>query len=137
MKHSLLLSVGLCLFMAPLSASPSSAPSQAEPGAKALMLSVELDSVYNRHFKVRMPVTINKPFRIEAANGAVTNTISGTVSGPVQARYALPLYVSEWSSKTNNISGTEQLVLQLDKPHAGGPVSSFIFIRIVSLSKIA
>ncbi len=79
------------------------------------MLSVELDSIFNQHFMVYLPVTVNQPFRVETTNGKVTNIISGTVSGPVQGKYSLPLYVSE----------------------GGGFVSAFVYIHTVLLSNAA
>lgn len=87
-----------------------------------LMLSVTLetlDTIYNSYFEVRLPVAVNRPFRTQTTNGAVTNTISGTVSGPVQGDYTLPLFVSEWASANSNISDAEQFHMSLiNHPHA-------------------
>ena len=125
----------LCLLAVALPAGADSVPNRAEAAPAPLMLTVTLDTIYNPHFQVRLPVTVNKPFRIQTTNGAVTNTISGTVSGPVRGKYALPLFVSEWASAASNISGTEQFHLELDKPQSGGPTASFVYMRTVSLSK--
>jgi hypothetical protein len=103
----------------------------------ALMLSIVIDTIYNHHFRVDLPISLNQPFKVVTSNGGVTNTVLGTVSSPVDGKYALPLSVSEWVSKSNNFSDTEELSLELDKPVSGGFDSSVVFMRTVTLTKLA
>ncbi len=111
------------------------ASGHAAPDKNALTLSVTLDDIYNHHFQVILPITVNQPFKIVTTNGAVTNTISGTVGAPTQGKYSLPLYLSEYVSNDNNLTGTENYTLQLDKPASRGLTASFVYMRIVELTQ--
>ncbi len=121
----------------------SSVPNRADIDKSSLkpndrfMLTVTLASPYNHQFEVNLPIILNKPFKIEATNGSVTNIISGTVGSPLQGKYPLPFYLSEASAAGDtSIKGTSQYELELDKPVSIGVVSSFVFNRTVKLSRM-
>ena len=133
MKRNIALITALCAAM--LSIAPT--PSSADADKNALMLSVTLDSIFNHHFQVMIPVTVGKPFKIVSDNGDVTNTISGTIGAPVEGKYPAPLYINEKWSKGGDVGGTRSYSLELDKEQSGGPVASFIYLRTVKLTKIA
>jgi len=103
----------------------------------SLTLTVTLKDIYNHAFKVSLPVTPDVPFKVVSTNGSVTNTISGTVGEPVNGKYPLPLSVSEWKSKADNISDTTDYNLELGKPQGCGPAASIIFERFVVLTDTA
>jgi hypothetical protein len=96
---------------------------------------VKLNDIYNPDFEVRLPIKINKQFQVVAENGDIKTTISGTLGNSNKGKYPLTLTVSEWGSEKSNISDTIQLNFELDKPVGYGPVSSFFYLRTVTLSK--
>lgn len=98
-------------------------------------ISVKLNDLYNPIFKIRIPIEINKQFRIVAENGNIKTTIAGTIGNSYNGKYPITLTVSEWESEKSNISDTTQMNLELDKPVGYGPVSSFVYLRTVTLSK--
>ncbi len=124
------LSLMMTVFTSPM-------PNRADAAKNTLILSVTLDDIFNHHFQVMMPIAINQSFKVVAANGSVTNTISGTVGPAVQGKYPLPLYVSEEANNGGSMSGTTGYNLELGKEVSGGPVSSFVFLRTVKLTQIA
>jgi hypothetical protein len=99
------------------------------------ILSVKLNDIYNPDFEIRLPIKINKTFQVIAENGDIKTTISGTLGSSNKGKYPLTLTVSEWGSEKSNITDTTQLNLELDKPMGYGPVSSFLYLRTVTLSK--
>ena len=121
----------LCLLIALLSFSAYGAP----PEAESFDLSVTLATPYNHDFTMLTTVRVGQPFELTATNGAITNKASGTLQAPVEGVYPLDLTVSEWKSETSNIRDTTQLKLELGKRWAGGPVSSFVYTRIVVLRR--
>jgi hypothetical protein len=103
----------------------------------SLNLKVALDDIYNHKFEVSLPVKVGAPFKVVTTNGSVTTTISGTLGDPVNGQYALPLTVSEWESKTDNVTDTTNYKLELGKAEGAGPVASIIFLRTVVLTDSA
>jgi hypothetical protein len=102
---------------------------------EAYLLTVKLQDPYNRDVTITVPVIVNQPFVLTSSNEKVQNTVSGVLKPPVSGRFPLELTVSEWESEKSNIRDTTQLTLDLDKPWSGGLVSSFVYLRTVTLSK--
>jgi hypothetical protein len=100
-----------------------------------LVLSVKLQDPFNRDFEIRTPVHLGKPFHATAKNGSVINDISGTVRAAKAGKFALKLTVLEWQSAKSNMRDTTNFQLDLDKPQIAGPISSFIYLRTVTLSR--
>jgi hypothetical protein len=115
--------------------SPTCLATVNEANLDAFYLSVSLNDPYNADLLVRTPIKIDAPFRITVENGDVKTTISGTVGASVDQSYQMTLTVTEWASATSNITGTSDLRLELDKPSSYGVVSSFVYLRTVTLSK--
>lgn len=99
------------------------------------LLTVKLQDPYNRDVTITTSVMVNQPFAQTNHNEKVQNTVSGVLKPPVSGRFPLELTVSEWKSENSNIRDTTQLTLALGKPWSGGPVSSFVYLRTVTLSK--
>ena len=99
------------------------------------VLSVKLQDPYNRYFEIRTPVHLGKHFHATARNGTVINDISGIVRAAT-GKYALKLTVLEWQSPKSNIRDTTNFQLDLDKPQSAGPISSFVYVRTVALSRL-
>lgn len=135
MRRYLTLLISSTVLLTTGSISSRAAPDAAASAKSRLMLTVTLDSIYNNHFQVDLPVVIDQPFKVVTTNGSVTNTMSGTVGKPVQGKYPLPLYVSE-AAGGSGMKGTSDYSLELGKPVSGRPVASFVFIRTVQLSKV-
>jgi hypothetical protein len=98
-------------------------------------LTVKLNTPYNQEFTIVTPVVLDRPFEVTRLNGEIKNTISGVLNQPIDSKYPINLTVLEWKSEKSNIKGTTELNLELDKPWSGGPVSSFVYLRTVTLSK--
>ena len=98
-------------------------------------LTVELKTPYNTDFTMTTVITANEPFELTKPNGNIRNTISGVLRPSVDGKFPLDLTVSEWASEKSNIKDTTELKLELDKPWSGGPVSSFVYLRTVTLSE--
>ena len=125
---------GFLVFLFALS--PTSVATVNKADQEAFYLSVNLNDPYNADLLVRTPIRIGVPFRVTVENGDVKTTISGTVGAAVDDKYPLAITVTEWASATSNISDTNNnLRLELDKPTGYGPVSSFVYLRRVTLSK--
>ncbi len=102
----------------------------------AYKLTVKLNTPYNQDFVIETPVTVGRPFELTKLNSEIKNTISGVLGPPVDDKFPLDLIVSEWESKTSNIKDTIKLDFELDKAWSGGPVSSFVYLRTITLSKM-
>lgn len=100
-----------------------------------LVLSVRLRDPFNRDFEMRIPVGLGQRFRTTATNGTVRNEMSGRVGAANGGKYALNLTVLEWQSAKNNVRDTTNFRLELDKPQSAGPISSFVYLRTVTLSR--
>ena len=98
-------------------------------------LSVNLNDPYNADLLVRAPIKLDAPFQITVENGVVKTTMSGIVHEPVDNRYPLTMTVTEWASATNNITGTNDLRLELEKPSGYGVVFSVVYARTVTLTR--
>jgi hypothetical protein len=105
-----------------------------EGNLEPLYLTVKLNDIYNPDLRMTLPVRAGKPFKVTVENSDLKTTISGTLSDPVEGKYPLTITISEWASTTNNIAGTSELHLELDKPLAWGPVFSVVYLRTVQLS---
>jgi hypothetical protein len=101
-----------------------------------LFLSVRLQDPFNRDFEIRIPVRLAKHFRTTATNGTVRNEVSGVVRPSISGKYALNLTVLEWQSEKNNVRDTTNFQLELNKPQTAGPISSFVYLRTVTLSRL-
>ena len=99
-------------------------------------LTVELNTPFNKNFIMKTFVVPGKPFELTELNGGTRNTISGVLQSPVDGKYRIDLTVSEWVSEKSNIKDTTELNLELDRAWSGGPVSSFMYLRTVTLSKV-
>ena len=126
---------GVAFLVFLLALSQTSVASINKADKDAFYLSVTLNDPYNADLLVRTPIRIGAPFRVTVENGDVKTTISGTVGEPVEDKYPLTITVAEWASANSNISDTNHLRLELDKPTGYGPVSSFVYLRTVTLSK--
>lgn len=98
-------------------------------------LSVRLNDPYNPDLLVRLPIKIDKQFTTTVQSDNVKTTISGILAKPESDKYPLALTVLEWSSAESNIGGTTEYDLDLDKPCWVGAISSFVYLRKVTLSK--
>jgi hypothetical protein len=96
---------------------------------------VTLNDPYNADLQVRLAVKVGKPFQIVLDNGEVRTTIAGTIRDPTDNEFPATLTVSEWASPTSNITDTSALRLKLDRASGYGPVSSFVYMRTVTLSQ--
>jgi hypothetical protein len=105
-----------------------------EADREPLYLSLKINDVYNPDLRVTLPVSPGKPFKITVENNDLITTISGTLGAPIEGKYPLTITFSEWASTTSNISDSSEWQLELDKPIAWGPVSSFIYLRTVQLA---
>lgn len=101
-----------------------------------LFLSVTLQDPFNRHFEIRIPVRLGKHFRTTATNGTVRNELSDVARPSIAGKYALNLTVLEWQTEKNNYSRHATFQLELDKPQTAGPISSFVYLRTVTLSRL-
>jgi hypothetical protein len=54
----------------------------------------------------------------------------------IAGKYALNLTVLEWQTEKNNYSRHATFQLELDKPQTAGPISSFVYLRTVTLSRL-
>ena len=106
-----------------------------ESNKDSLYLSVTLNDPYNADFQVRLAVKVSKPFQIVLDNGEVKTTISGIIRDPIDDEYPATIAVCEWASSTSNIADTRDVRLKLDRPSGYGPISSFVYLRTVMLSK--
>ncbi len=102
----------------------------------AYKLTVKLNTPDNQDFVIETPVTVGRPFKLTKLNGEIRNTISGVLGAPVDDKFPLDLTVSEWASETSNIEDTGTLHLELDKARSRGLVSSFVYSRTVTLSRM-
>jgi len=100
------------------------------------VLSVKLQDPFNRDFEIRTPVHLGKHFHATAKNGTVTTDISGLVRATSAGKHALKLTVLEWQSPMSNIRDTTDFQLDLDKPQSAGAISSFVYLRTVTLSRL-
>jgi len=125
---------GLAFLIFLLALSQTSVASINKADKEVFYLSVTLNDPYNADLLVRTPIRIGAPFRVTVENGDVKTTISGTVGEPVEDKYPLTITVTEWASANSNISDNNNLRLELDKPTGYGPVSSFVYLRRVTLS---
>ena len=131
-RKTRLIAYGLLVFGVLLNFAPTLAHESDKGG---LCLSMTLNDPYNTDVQVRLAVTINKPFQIVLDNGDVKTTISGTIHDPTDNEYPSTISVSEWASSTSNINDTSELRLKLDRPYGYGPVSSFVYMRTITLSQ--
>ena len=133
-SKAVLYGFGFLVFLFALSLTSVATVNKADQ--EAFYLSVNLNDPYNADLLVRTSISIGAPFRVTVENGDLKTTISGTVGAPVDDKYPLRISVTEWVSANNNISDTNNnLRLELDKPIGYGPVSSFVYLRRVTLSK--
>jgi len=121
----------LAVIVAGVLAGCAHAPSSGE----LYTLTVELNTPYNQKFKMETVIALNEPFELTKPNGEIKNTISGVLRKPVDGKFPLELTVSEWKSERSNLKDTTELNLELGKAWSGGPVSSFVYGRTVTLSK--
>ncbi len=98
-------------------------------------LEITLVTPHNPDFTILTTISIEQSFEVTATNGLVRNTFSGTLRPPVGDKFTLDLTVSEWESERSNIKDTMSLDLELGKPWSGGPIESFVFLRIVMLRR--
>jgi hypothetical protein len=101
------------------------------------MLTVRLQDPCNRDTTITTPVRVSEPFTVTNRNDKVQNVVSGVLKPPVGGRFPMELTVSEWESEKSNMRDTAQLTLELGKPWSGGPVSSFVYLRTVTLTETA
>ena len=101
-----------------------------------LLLSVRLRDPFNRDFEIRIPVGLDEHFYTTATNGTVRNEISGIVRASIAGKYALNLTVLEWQSVKNNVRDTTNFKLELNKSQSAGSISSFVYLRTVTLSRL-
>ena len=126
---------GLCCLILLFVLNPTCLATVNETEGDGLYLSISLKDPYNADLLVRTAIRIGAAFRVTVENGVVKTTISGTVDAPVDEKYPLNITVTEWASATSNNSDTTNLSLELDRPRGYGPVSSFVYLRTVTLSK--
>jgi hypothetical protein len=107
----------------------------APPDAESFDLEITLNTPFNHDFTMLTTVRIGQPFELTATNGAVTNRVSGTLRAPASGAYPLDLTVSEWASEKSNLRDTTKLTLELGKTSGFGPVSSFLYVRQVTLRR--
>jgi hypothetical protein len=98
-------------------------------------LTVKLNTPYNQNVIIQTSVVPDHPFELTELNGEIKNTISGVLRPTVDGKFPIDLTVSEWKSEKSNITDTTELKLELDKAWSGGPISSFVYARTVTLSK--
>ena len=109
--------------------------SVAETSQDLFHLSLRLQDPYNSDLETRIPIRVDKPFRITTDNGEIKNTISGQLHAPSGTKYPLTLTISEWESEKSNMKDSWELQLEIDKPWSAGVVASFVYERTVILSK--
>ena len=124
----------LCLSLA-IVFSGAFAGSGAQTNPDWFNLSVRLQDPFNSDLETRIQIKVDKPFQITTDNGEVKNTISGRLHAPSGAKYPLTLTIDERGSETSRLGESMKLQLELDRPFSGGPISSFIYLRTVVLSK--
>jgi hypothetical protein len=107
----------------------------AQPDVESFDLEIALITPYNHDFTMLTTVRTGQPFELTATNGAITNRVSGTLHAPVSGAYPLDLTISEWASEKSNIRDTTKLNLELGKSYGFGPVSSFLYLRQVTLRR--
>lgn len=103
--------------------------------ADSYLLKIRLQSPFNEDFSIETAVEIGKPFEVTRMNGKARNTVAGVLGHPLNGKFPLELTVSEWMSATDNITGTGRIDLELDKPSGGGVVSSFVYMRTITLTR--
>ena len=123
----------LCLvFVAVAIAGCATSPTTPE----SYLLTVRLQDPYNRDVTITTPVAVDQPFAITNRNDQVQNVITGILKPPVDSRFPMELTVSKWKSEISNMRDKEQLSLVLDKPWSSSLVSSVMYLRTVTLTKM-
>jgi hypothetical protein len=107
----------------------------AQPDTESFDLEVTLMTPYNHDFTMQTTVRVAQAFELTATNGAITNKVSGTLHAPTNGVYPLDLTVSECASENSNIRDAMKLNLELGKAWCGGPVSSFLYMRHVTIRR--
>lgn len=100
-----------------------------------LLFSVELQDPIVHHLHLTSSVLPGQPFRFETHRGTVECTISGTVPSPEGGVYRFPIEIDETRGQAMSMKGSQNLVLGLNKPYSGGPLSSFIYMRTFKLTE--
>ena len=111
-------------------------PSLAQQKDESFSLTVELRDPINPDFQTCIPIRVNEPFRIAWVDRKVRNSIAGVLRPAVSGEYPLEIVISEGEYEGKvGLKGTSRPQLRLEEPSGWGVVSSFVYLRYVTLSK--
>jgi len=96
-------------------------------------LEITLATALNRDVSLETTIQVGVPFKATATNGAIMNTISGTLQSPADGKFPLKLMISEWKSSTENDTETSEYHLELNKPSEIGVEGGIASLYIVVL----